>query len=80
MTDQDTVYQVLVIGVLLFVIIPLALRTVGFLTSTDATLSDGITLLTSAIVPWWTEIAVSAPFFFIAFLFIVAWAGAEEIL
>lgn len=80
MIDQDTVYQVLVGGFLLFVIIPLAIRTLGFVSSPNATLSDGINLLTSAVVPWWTGIAVGAPLLFISFLFIVTWAGAEEIL
>lgn len=80
MIDQDTVYQALVGGFLLFVIIPLGLRTLGFLISPDANLEDGIELLTSAVVPWWTGIAVTAPVLFVAFLLVVSWAGADEIL
>lgn len=80
MRVKDTIQAIVLLGFLLFVALPLGLGTIWLLTSPSATTADAIRIIESAAVPWWTGLAETAPYLFVAVIFILFWAGAEEVL
>lgn len=65
---------------LLFVVLPIASGALWLLNNPNATTSDAIDLIESAVVPWWTGIAQVAPILFVAIVMVLVWANADEIL
>lgn len=63
-----------------FIVLPLASGVMWLLNSPNATMSDAVSLIEFAAVPWWTGLAQTAPLLFVAVVVVLVWANADEIL
>jgi len=80
MGAKDTIQAIALLAFLLFVVLPLGLGAIWLLTAPSATTADALNLVESAAVPWWTGLAQSAPYIFVAIVAVLVWAGADEVL
>lgn len=67
-------------GFIVYIMLPLTFGAIWLLNAPAATTGDAIALLESAAIPWWIGIAKAAPLFFVVFVVVLVWAGADEIL
>lgn len=62
------------------IVLPLASGAMRLLNSPNTAMSDVISLIEFAAVPWWTGFAQAAPLLFVAVVVMLVWANADEIL
>lgn len=80
MNAKETIQLIAFGGFFLFVALPLLDGSMWLLNSPSATTGDAISLLESAVVPWWAGLAQAAPLLFVIVVGILVWVGADEVL